>query len=378
MGCNITFPLPSGRGYCRRQEERGKVGQGRSPFLLRDINSLLLSVVELCDKISSMLVPGKIVLDHAFANHYAVGAFNANNMEQVQAIVDAAAETQSPVFIQVSRGALKYSRLVYLKHIIQAAAEEHPELPIVMHLDHGNGLEVVKTAIGLGFTSVMIDGSLDEAGKRALSFEENLAVTKAVLDYARPFGVSVEAELGTIGGVEDGAGVKRIHVTDPDQAVQFMAAAPVDSLAIAIGTSHGATKFEGECVLAHDVQQEIHRRLPTTPLVMHGSSSVPPELVAVVNQFGGKMPNSKGVDIAQLQETIKHGVSKINVDTDGRIAMTGAIRKFLAEHPDKFDLREYMTPAREALKQMVKARMIAFGCAGQAPLIQQTGLNKLP
>lgn len=317
-----------------------------------------------------MLVPGKLVLDHAFQNHYAVGAFNANNMEQVQAIIDAAAETQSPVFIQVSRGALKYSRLLYLKHIILAAAEEHPEIPVVMHLDHGNGLEVVKTAIGLGFTSVMIDGSLDEAGKRALSFEENLAVTQAVLDYARPFGVSVEAELGTIGGVEDGAGVKRILVTDPAQAEEFIKQAPVDSLAIAIGTSHGAYKFKEACVLQHEVQQEIHRRLPHTPLVMHGSSSVPEELVAIVNQYGGKMPNTKGVDIPQLQETIKHGVSKVNVDTDGRIVMTGAIRKFFAEHPEKFDPREYLGPARDALRDMIKARLIAFGSAGQASKIQ--------
>lgn len=317
-----------------------------------------------------MLVPGKLVLDHAFQNHYAVGAFNANNMEQVQAIIDAAAETESPVFIQVSRGALKYSRLLYLKHIILAAAEEHPEIPVVMHLDHGNGLEVVKTAIGLGFTSVMIDGSLDEAGKRALSFEENLAVTQAVLDYARPFGVSVEAELGTIGGVEDGAGVKRILVTDPAQAEEFIKQAPVDSLAIAIGTSHGAYKFKEACVLQHEVQQEIHRRLPHTPLVMHGSSSVPEELVAIVNQYGGKMPNTKGVDIPQLQETIKHGVSKVNVDTDGRIVMTGAIRKFFAEHPEKFDPREYLGPARDALRDMIKARLIAFGSAGQAPKIQ--------
>lgn len=317
-----------------------------------------------------MLVSGKIVLDHAFKNRYAVGAFNANNMEQVQAIIDAAAETQSPVFIQVSRGALQYSRLIYLKHIILAAAEEHPEIPVVMHLDHGNGLAVVKTAIGLGFTSVMIDGSLDETGKRALSFEENLAVTKAVLDYARPLGVSVEAELGTIGGVEDGAGVKRILVTDPAQAEEFVKQAPVDSLAIAIGTSHGAYKFKDKCILQHDVQQEIHRRLPNTPLVMHGSSSVPEDLVAIVNNYGGKMPNTRGVDLTQLQTTIQHGVSKINVDTDGRIVMTGAIRKFFVEHPEKFDPREYLGPAREALKAMVKSRMIAFGSAGQAPKIK--------
>lgn len=323
-----------------------------------------------------MLVPGKVILDHAFANHYAVGAFNANNMEQVQAIVDAAAETNSPVFIQVSRGALKYSRLIYLKAIIEAAAQEHPEIPIAMHLDHGNGLEVVKTAIGLGFTSVMIDGSLDEAGKKALSFEQNLALTKSVLEYARPFGVSVEAELGTIGGVEDGAGVKRIHVTDPEQAVQFVQAVQVDSLAIAIGTSHGAYKFKDACVLQHEVLKEIHRRLPTTPLVMHGSSSVPEELVAIVNKYGGQMPNTHGVDIPQLQQTIQHGVAKINVDTDGRIVMTGAIRKFFVEHPDKFDVREYMGPARDALRDMVKGRMIAFGCAGHASEIKQLSLEQ--
>lgn len=317
-----------------------------------------------------MLVSGKTILDHAFANHYAVGAFNANNMEQVQAIIDAAAETQSPVFIQVSRGALKYSRMTYLRNIIQAAAEEHPEIPLAMHLDHGADLEIVKTAIGLGFTSVMIDGSLDPTGKRAQTFEENLAVTKAVLDYARQYGVSVEAELGTIGGVEDGAGVKRIHYTDPAQAVEFMQAAPVDSLAIAIGTSHGAVKFQGECILAHDILADIHQRLPNTPLVMHGSSSVPPELVAQVNKYGGKMPNAKGVDISQLQQTLTQGVSKINVDTDGRIAMTAAIRKVFAEQPEKFDPREYLGPARDLLKEVVKARMIAFGSAGQAPKIQ--------
>lgn len=323
-----------------------------------------------------MLVPGKIILDHAFQNHYAVGAFNANNMEQVQAIIDAAAETQSPVFIQVSRGALKYSRMTYLRNIIQAAAEEHPEIPLAMHLDHGSDLEVVKTAIRLGFTSVMIDGSLDPSGKRALSFEENLAVTKAVLEYARPRGVSVEAELGTIGGVEDEAGVKKIHVTDPAQAEEFVRQAPVDSLAIAIGTSHGAYKFAEECKLELDVAREIHHRLPTTPLVMHGSSSVPPELVEIVNRYGGKMPNTRGVDLDQLKETIKDGVSKVNVDTDGRIAITGAIRKYFSEHPEKFDPREYLGPAREALKEMVKFRMVAFGAAGNAPKIKQISLEE--
>lgn len=317
-----------------------------------------------------MFVPGKTILDHAFANGYAVGAFNANNMEQVQAIIDAAAETQSPVFIQVTRGALKYSRMTYLRNIIQAAVEEHPEIPVAMHLDHGNGLEVVKTAIDLGFTSVMIDGSLDESGKVARSIEENLEVTKAVLDYARPRGVSVEAELGTLGGIEDGVGSGNIHVTDPDQAEQFIAAAPVDSLAIAIGTSHGAYKFNGECNLAHDVLEEIHRRLPNQPLVMHGSSSVPQKLIEEINHYGGKMPHAKGVDIEQLQKTIGHGVAKINVDTDGRLAITAAIRKVFTEQPEIFDPREYLGPARDALTAVVKARMIAFGAAGKAPLIK--------
>lgn len=323
-----------------------------------------------------MLVPGKVILDHALSNGYAVGAFNANNMEQVQAIIDAAAETQSPVFIQVSRGALKYSRMTYLRNIVLAAVEEHPEIPVALHLDHGSDLAVVKTAIDLGFTSVMIDGSLDPSGKRAQTFEENLAVTTAVLDYARPLGVTVEAELGTIGGVEDEAGVNRIQYTDPAQAEEFMKRAPVDSLAIAIGTSHGAYKFAGECVLAHDVLDEIRKRLPNTPLVMHGSSSVPKELVDIVNTYGGKMPDARGVDLQQLQQTIKKGVSKINVDTDGRIAMTGAIRKVFAEHPEVFDPREYLGPAREALKHMIAGRLKHFGAAGHAPNIKQITLEE--
>ena len=297
-------------------------------------------------------------------------------MEQVQAIIDGAADTQSPVFIQVSRGALKYARLVYIQRLIEAAAEEHPEIPIAMHLDHGPDLETVKTAIELGFTSVMIDGSLDPTGKRALSFEENLEVTKSVLDYARPLGVSVEAELGTIGGVEDEAGINKIHLTDSEQAVKFIEAAPVDALAIAIGTSHGAFKFEGKSELEFELLEEIHAKLPHTALVMHGSSSVPEELTAVVNQYGGKMPNAKGVDIDQLKQTVKHGVTKINVDTDARIAMTGAVRKVLMENPEEFDPRKYLGPARDALTEMVKARMIAFGCAGNAPKIQQISLEE--
>lgn len=322
-----------------------------------------------------MLVPAKPLLEHALANGYAIGAFNANNMEQVQAIIDAAADTQSPVFIQVSRGALQYSRMTYLRNIILAAVEEHPEIPVVMHLDHGSDLEIVKKAIDLGFTSVMIDGSLDPSGKRALSFEENVAVTRSVVEYARPYGVTVEAELGTIGGVEDEAGINQIHYTDPTQAVEFMNSTQPDSLAIAIGTSHGAVKFAGECVLRHDLLQQIHEQLPHTPLVMHGSSSVPEELVAIVNKYGGTMPGAKGVDMEQLQQTLGHGVTKINVDTDGRIAMTAAIRKVFAEQPEEFDPRKYLGPARDALTDLIKAKMIAFGTVGNAPKIKQISLD---
>ena len=323
-----------------------------------------------------MLIPSRPMLEHAFQNGYAIGAFNANNMEQVQAIIDAAADTKSPVFIQVSRGALTYSRMTYLRNIILAAEEEHPEIPLAMHLDHGSDLEVVKKAIDLGFTSVMIDGSLDPTGKRALTFEENMEVTKSVVEYAHPFGVTVEAELGTICGVEDDAGVEEIHYTDPDQAVQFVEECNPDSLAIAIGTSHGAVKFEGECILKHDLLQELHQRLPNTPLVMHGSSSVPQELVAIVNQYGGSMPGAKGVDVEQLQQTLGHGVSKINVDTDGRIAMTGAIRKVLTEKPGEFDPRKYLGPARDALTELIKGRMVAFGTAGNADKVEQVTLEE--
>lgn len=318
-----------------------------------------------------MFVTGKVLWDHAFAHGYAVGAFNANNMEQVQAIIDAAAQTQSPVFIQVSRGALQYSRMTYIRNIIQAAVEEYPNIPVAMHLDHGNGLEVVQKAVELGFTSVMIDGSLDETGKQPRTFEENLDVTQRVLEYAHAHDVSVEAELGTLGGIEDGVGSGRIHLTDPDQAERFIAQAPVDALAIAIGTSHGAYKFDGATVLAHDVLQEIHRRVPNTPLVMHGSSSVPEELVHQVNAYGGALRNAHGVALEQLKQTIRHGVAKINVDTDGRIAITAAIRKVFAEHPEIFDPREYLGPARAAHTALVAARMMAFGAAGQAPHIQQ-------
>ncbi len=312
------------------------------------------------------LVPMKQILDEAAKGGYGVGAFNVNNMEQIQAIMEAARNTQSPVIVQASRGALKYSNLIYLKYLMVAAAEENPDIPIAMHLDHGNGLEVVKQAIDLGFTSVMIDGSLLEDGKTPSSYEYNLEVTKKVVDYAHKFGVTVEAELGTLGGIEDGVGSGKIHLTDPAQAEEFIKETGVDALAVAIGTSHGAYKFKAAPKLAIDIVKEINRRCPDTPLVMHGSSSVPADLVEIVNKYGGKMPNASGVPMDSIKEAIKYGVRKINVDTDSRIAVTGAIRKVFFESPEKFDPRDYLKPAREAMAKVVEGKMRDFGSAGHA------------
>ncbi len=323
------------------------------------------------------LVPMKQILDEAKKGGYGVGAFNVNNMEQIQAIMTAARNTKSPVIVQASRGALKYSNLIYLKYLMVAASEENPDIPIAMHLDHGNGLEVVKQAIDLGFTSVMIDGSLLEDGKTPSTYEYNVEVTRKVVDYAHKFGVTVEGELGTLGGIEDGVGSGKIHLTDPDQAEQFIKETGVDALAVAIGTSHGAYKFKSEPKLAIDIVKEINRRCPDVPLVMHGSSSVPEELVAIVNKYGGKMPNAKGVPLESIQEAIKYGVRKINVDTDSRIAITGAIRKVFFEEPDKFDPRDYLKPAREAMVKVVESRMIAFGSAGHAYDYKQMTLEDM-
>jgi len=312
------------------------------------------------------LVPMKQILDEAAKGGYGVGAFNVNNMEQIQAIMEAARNTKSPVIVQASRGALKYSNLIYLKYLMVAAAEENPDIPIAMHLDHGNGLEVVKQAIDLGFTSVMIDGSLLEDGKTPSSYEYNLEVTKKVVEYAHKFGVTVEAELGTLGGIEDGVGSGKIHLTDPAQAEEFIKETGVDALAVAIGTSHGAYKFKAAPKLAIDIVKEINKRCPQTPLVMHGSSSVPADLVEIVNKYGGKMPNASGVPMESIQEAIKYGVRKINVDTDSRIAVTGAIRKVFFESPEKFDPRDYLKPAREAMAKVVEGKMRDFGSAGHA------------
>lgn len=325
------------------------------------------------------LVPMRILLDHAAENGYGLAALNVNNMEQIQAIMAAAVETNSPVIIQASRGARSYSQDAYLRHLMLAAAELHPNIPVAMHLDHGNEPETCYSAIAQGFTSVMMDGSLMPDGKQIASFEYNVTVTREVVHVAHALGVTVEGEVGALGGIEDGHGAgldeesAKKHLTDPAQAEQFVAETGVDALAVAIGTSHGAYKFTkpptGD-VLKIDLVKEIHRRLPNTHLVMHGSSSVPRELVDIINQYGGKLKESYGVPIEQIQEAIKHGVRKVNVDTDNRLAITGAIRKVFAEKPDKFDPRDYLKPAREAMKEVCKARMIAFGQAGWADKVR--------
>jgi fructose-bisphosphate aldolase class II len=332
------------------------------------------------------------ILDEAAKGSYGVGAFNVNNMEQIQAIMEAANESHSPVIIQASRGALKYSKLIYLKKLMEAAVEEFPQIPVALHLDHGNSVASCKLAIELGFTSVMMDGSLDESGKIPLSYEDNVAVTRAVVELAHPLGVTVEGELGCLGGIEDGQGAGlsdaevQDHLTDPVQAEDFVAKTGLDALAVAIGTSHGAYKSgrkdpkTGEVLppaLAMDRIHEIHKRMPTCHMVMHGSSSVPRELTDIINEFGGKMPGTFGIAVKEIQDGIKHGVRKINVDTDSRLAMTGAIRKVMWEQPDKFDPRDYLKPAREAMKQVYLSRMTAFGQAGHATDYNQMSLDEM-
>ncbi len=318
------------------------------------------------------LVSMRQILDEAAQGGYGVGAFNVNNMEQIQAIMEAARETKSPVIIQASRGARKYSNDRFLYHLMLAAVELYPEIPVAMHQDHGNSPATCKSAVEMGFTSVMMDGSLMEDGKTPSSYEYNVKVTREVVEMAHAKGVTVEGELGCLGGIEDGhgAGVDAMaHLTDPDQAVDFVERTGIDALAVAIGTSHGAYKFTRKpdgAILAMDRILEIHKRLPNVHLVMHGSSSVPKELQDIVNRYGGKIRPTWGVPVEEIQLGIQHGVRKINVDTDNRLAMTGAIRKVLFENPELFDPRDYLKPAREAMKEVVKARMIAFGQAGHA------------
>lgn len=312
------------------------------------------------------LVPMKQMLDEAIKGDYGVGAYNVNNMEQIQGIMRAASETRSPVIIQASRGALKYTNMAYIKYLAAAAVEDNPDIPIVLHLDHGNSLETCKEAIELGFTSVMIDGSLREDSKTPTTFKENVKVTREVVDYAHEFGVSVEGELGTLGGIEDGVGSGKVMLTDPEEAVKFIKLTGVDALALAIGTSHGAYKFKVKPTLDMDIINKVVEKIPGVPLVMHGSSSVPQELIEIINKYGGRLEKTMGVPMESIKEAIKRGIRKINVDTDGRLAMTGAIRKYLGENPDAFDPRTYFGAAREAVYQTVKGKMIGFGTAGHA------------
>jgi fructose-bisphosphate aldolase class II len=332
------------------------------------------------------------LLDHAAENAYGLPAFNVNNLEQVQAIMEAASEVGAPVVMQASAGARKYAGEHFLKHLIQAALEAYPHIPIVMHQDHGQSPTVCEGAIKLGFSSVMMDGSLKEDGKTIADYDYNVTVTRKVVDMAHKLGVSVEGELGCLGSLEtmkgdkeDGHGTDDVMthsqlLTDPDEAADFVKKTQIDALAIAIGTSHGAYKFTRKPtgdILAIERIKEINRRIPGTHLVMHGSSSVPQELLEDIRRYGGDMKQTYGVPVEEIQEAIKHGVRKINIDTDIRLAMTAAIRRFLVENPSKFDPRDYLKPAREAAKQICKQRYLQFGCEGQAAKIRPLSLETI-
>ena len=303
------------------------------------------------------LVTTKEMFKKSMDEGFAIGAFNVNNMEIIQGIVDAAAEAKSPVILQASSGAIKYAGIDYLMKMVEAATIVHPDLPIALHLDHGPDFETCKMCIDAGFTSVMIDGS-------KYDFEENIEITKKVVDYAHSKGVVVEAELGKLAGIEDDVNVAEADAmyTDPAQAEEFVKRTGCDSLAIAIGTSHGAYKFKGEAKLRFDILAEIKKRIPETPIVLHGASSVMPNLLELCNNYGGNIPGAKGVPDEMLVEASKSGVSKINVDTDLRLALTGGIRKVFVEEPGAFDPRKYLTPARELIKETVKHKIVnVFG-----------------
>jgi len=331
------------------------------------------------------IVSMRQLLDHAAENGYGLPAFNVNNMEQVWAIMEAAREVDAPVIMQASAGARKYAGEPFLRHQILAALEAYPDIPIVMHQDHGQSPAVCMAAIRSGFSSVMMDGSLQADGKSVASYEYNVDVTRHVVDFAHSIGVSVEGELGVLGSLEtmrgdkeDGHGAEGTMtreqlLTDVEQAADFVKQTQCDALAIAIGTSHGAYKFTKKPtgdILAIQRIKEIHARIPNCHLVMHGSSSVPQELLAEIREFGGDMKETYGVPVEEIVTGIRHGVRKVNIDTDIRLAMTGAIRRYFAENPSKFDPRDYLKPAREAAKQICRARFEAFGAAGQAGRIK--------
>ena len=327
------------------------------------------------------LVSMRQLLDHAAENGYGIPAFNVNNLEQVQAIMAAADAMGAPVIMQASAGARKYAGEAFLKHLIQAAVEAYPHLPVVMHQDHGQSPEICRGAMGLGFSSVMMDGSLEADGKTIASYEYNVEVTRKVVDMAHEKGVTVEGELGCLGSLEtmqgdkeDGHGTESVMthdqlLTDPEQAADFVMRTQLDALAIAIGTSHGAYKFTRKPtgdILAIQRVKDIHARIPNTHLVMHGSSSVPQDLLAEIRKYGGDMKETYGVPVEEIQEAIKHGVRKINIDTDIRLAMTAAVRRYFVENPSKFDPRDFLKPAREAATLICKQRYQQFGCEGQA------------
>jgi fructose-bisphosphate aldolase class II len=325
------------------------------------------------------------LLDHAAIHGYGIPAFNVNNLEQVQAIMEAAKEVGAPVIMQASAGARKYAGEGFLKLLIQAAVESYPTIPVVMHQDHGQSPEVCQGAINLGFSSVMMDGSLMADGKTIASYDYNVEVTRKVVDMAHATGVTVEGELGCLGSLEtmkgdkeDGHGTDATMtmdqlLTDPEQAADFVKRTQLDALAIAIGTSHGAYKFTRKPtgdILAIERIKEINRRIPNTHLVMHGSSSVPQDLLTIIREYGGAMKETYGVPVEEIQKAIQFGVRKINIDTDIRLAMTAAVRKYMAQNPDKFDPRDWLKPAREAAKQICKQRYLEFGCEGQAAKIK--------
>jgi fructose-bisphosphate aldolase class II len=329
------------------------------------------------------------LLDHAAENGYGIPAFNVNNLEQVQAVMTAADEVGAPVILQASAGARKYAGEPFIKHLIEAAIESWPKVPLVMHQDHGQSPDVCRSAIDLGFSSVMMDGSLEADGKSIASYDYNVEVTRKVVDMAHGRGVTVEGELGCLGSLEtmkgdkeDGHGTESTMtreqlLTDPEQAADFVKRTQLDALAIAIGTSHGAYKFTRKPtgdILAIDRIKEIHRRIPNTHLVMHGSSSVPQDLLAEIRKYGGSLKETYGVPVEEIQEAIKHGVRKINIDTDIRLAMTAAVRKYLSENPEKFDPRDFLKPAREAARKICRERYVQFGCEGQAAKIAAQSL----
>ena len=338
------------------------------------------------------LISLRQMLDHAAEFGYGVPAFNVNNLEQMRAIMLAADKTDSPVIVQASAGARKYAGAPFLRHLILAAVEEFRHIPVVMHQDHGTSLAVCQRSIQLGFSSVMMDGSLGEDGKTPMDYAYNVEVTRRVVEIAHACGVSVEGELGCLGsletgeaGEEDGIGAdcKLSHdqmLTDPEEAAQFVRETQVDALAIACGTSHGAYKFSRpptDDILAIDRIKAIHERIPDTHLVMHGSSSVPQDWLEIINEYGGAIPETYGVPVEQIQQGIKYGVRKVNIDTDLRLASTGAIRRYLAKHPAEFDPRKYLQESVKAMADICVARYQAFGCAGQGSKIKPLSLDKM-